>query len=313
LCGLAVLPGCIHLPPASHPRSAVPVSAAFLEKLEYEKPENLVVRATVPQTNSPYTLHTVELRSVTRPAGKDRVLVLDCYTPHDEKKKPVPVILLLPIIGGDYPLERHFARYFARHGMAAVLLKRDKLVKGERFDQIDELMRQCALDAKQAIDWIETQPDFDASRIGIFGVSMGAIRGALLLPLDSRIRAATLGLVGGDLPWILAHTEEPSIAKRRKALLKKENITTHELEERLRAAITLDPISVASSVDPRKVFLVLATCDTSVPIRKGWELREKMGKPETLIVPAGHYSALIFIPCIRIETLRFFREQFAIP
>src|SRR6185503_5553304 len=113
--------------------------------------------------------------------------------------------------------------------------------KGERFDQIDELMRQCALDAKQAIDWIETQRDYDASRIGIFGVSMGAIRGALLLPLDSRIRAATLGLVGGDLPWILANTEEPSIAKRRRELLKKENITPHELEERLRGMVTFDP------------------------------------------------------------------------
>ena len=313
LCGLAVLSGCLHLPAASRPRPAVPVSAALLKGLEYQKPENLVVRASVPQTNSPYTFHTVEIRSVTRPSGNDRMLVLDCYTPHAEHKKPVPVILLLPIIGGDYPLERHFARYFARHGMAAVLLRRDKLVRGERFDQIDDVFRQATIDAQQALDWIETQRDFDASRIGIFGVSMGAIRGALLLPVDSRIRAATLGLVGGDLPWILAHTEEPSIARRRRALLQKENISAHDLEERLRGAVTFDPAAVASSVDPKKVVLVLASCDTSVPVRKGWELRRMMGKPETLIVPAGHYSTLIFIPYIRAQTLRFFREQFAKP
>ena len=312
LCGLAILPGCLHFPMASRQRPAAPVPTAFLDSIEYSKPENLVVSSTVPQTNSPYTIHQVEIRSATRPAGNDRNLVLECYTPHAQKK-PTPVILILPIIGGDYPLERHFARYFARHGMSAVLVRRDKHVKGENFDQITDVLRQCTIDARQTIDWIETQKDYDASRIGIFGVSMGAIRGAILLPADSRIRAATLGLVGGDLPWILAHTEEPSIAKRRRKVMEKENITTHELEKRLRTMVTFDPATVAPSVDPKKVFLVLAACDTSVPVSKGWELRRLMGKPETLVVPAGHYSALLFIPCIRAQTLRFFHERFAEP
>ena len=297
---------------ASRPRAAAPLPETFGQAFSYSKPNDLVIGSTFPRTNSPYTIHEVEIRSVTRPSGNDRKLVLECYTPHS-KAKPAPVILILPIIGGDYPLERHFARYFARHGMAAVLLKRDNLVKGERFDQIDTVLRQCTIDAKQALDWIETQKDYDASRIGLFGVSMGAIRGALLLPTDSRIRAATLGLVGGDLPWILAHTEEPGIAKRRRALMEKEKITTHELEERLRKTVTFDPAAVAASVDPRNVFLVLAACDTSVPITKGWELRRLMGKPETMIVPAGHYSTLIYIPFIRAKTLRFFRERFAEP
>jgi len=311
LFGLALLPGCLHLPAASRPRPAAQVPAAFLESIAYSKPENLVVRSTPPQTNSPFNVRQVEIRSATRPTGNDRTLALDCYTPN--KVKPAPVILILPIIGGDYPLEQHFARYFARHGMAAVLVRRDKFVKGERFDQIDSVLRQCTIDARQALDWIETQPEYDASRIGLFGVSMGAIRGALLLPAEPRIRAATLGLVGGDLPWILANTEEPSIARRRRAVMNKENISQRELEERLRASITLDPAAVAPSVDPRKVFLVLAACDTSVPVHKGWELRRLMGKPETMIVPAGHYSALLFIPCIRAQTLRFFRERFAEP
>ncbi len=311
LLGLALLPGCLHLPGASRPRAAAPVPAAFLRSIAYSKPDNLVVRSTPPQTNSPFNVRRVEIQSATRPAGNDRTVALDCYTPN--QVKPAPVILILPIIGGNYPLEQHFARYFARHGMAAVLVRRDKLVKGERFDQIDDVLRQGTIDARQALDWIETQPEYDPSRIGLFGVSMGAIRGALLLPAEPRIRAATLGLVGGDLPWILANTEEPGIAKRRRALMQKENISRHELEERLRAAITLDPAAVAASVDPRKVFLVLATCDTSVPIRKGWELRRLMGKPETMVVVGGHYSALLYIPCIRIQTLRFFREQFAEP
>ena len=311
LVGLAVLPGCIQFPVASRPRAAAPVPKAYLESIAYSKPENLLVRSTPPQTNSPFNVRRVEIRSATRPDGNDRNLALDCFTPNEVK--PAPVILILPIIGGNYPLENHFARYFASHGMAAVLVRRDKLLKGERFDQIDGLLRQATIDARQALDWIETQPEYDPARIGLFGVSMGAIRGALLLPAEPRIRAATLGLVGGDIPWILAHTEEPGIAKRRRALMEKENLSQHELEERFRAAITLDPMTVASSVDPRKVFLVLATCDTSVPVRKGWELRRQMGKPETMVVMGGHYSALLYIPCIKVRTLQFFREKFAEP
>jgi hypothetical protein len=311
LFGLCSVAGCIQLPVASRPRAAAPVPASYLESVAYSKPDDLVVRATPPQTNSPFNVRRVEIRSATRPNGNDRILALDCYTPN--KVKPAPVILILPIIGGNYPLEQHFARYFARHGMAAVLVRRDKLLKGEQFDQIDGLLRQATIDARQALDWIEAQPEYDPSRIGLFGVSMGAIRGALLLPAEPRIRAATLGLVGGDIPWILAHTEEPGIAKRRRALMEKESISQHELEERLRSVVTLDPMAVASSVDPRKVFLVLATCDTSVPIRKGWELRRLMGKPETMVVFGGHYSALLYIPCIKVQTLQFFREKFAEP
>src|SRR5262245_27675528 len=220
--------GCMGFPVASRPRAAAPVPASYLEAIAYTKPDNLFVSSTPPRTNSPFTVNEVEIRSATRPAGTDRNLTLECFTPH--AIKPAPVILILPIIGGGYPLERHFARFFASHGMAAVLVRRDKFLKGERFDQIDGLLRQATIDARQAIDWMETQPEYDASRIGLFGISMGAIRGALLLPAEPRIRAATLGLVGGDIPWILAHTEEPGIAKRRRALMEKENLSRQELE-----------------------------------------------------------------------------------
>jgi hypothetical protein len=95
--------------------------------------------------------------------------------------------------------------------------------------------------------------------------------------------------------------------------LAKEHIELKDLEERLRPVITCDPLSVASGIDPRQVLLMLAACDTSVPSKKGWELRRAMGKPETILFPTGHYSTLIFIPYIRNQCLRFFHERFAGP
>ena len=54
---------------------------------------------------------------------------------------------------------------------------------------------------------------------------------------------------------------------------------------------------------------MLGFFDTVVPINKGLELREHMDKPETLFVPGGHYSSILFIHYIRYRCFRFFQEH----
>jgi hypothetical protein len=38
-----------------------------------------------------------------------------------------------------------------------------------------------------------------------------------------------------------------------------------------------------------------------------------MGRPETLLLPTGHYTAALMIPYIRDQSLRFFQKKFALP
>src|SRR5258706_6624109 len=133
---------------------------------------------------------------------------------------------------------------------------------------------------------------------------MGGIRAAFLAPLDSRIRAAVIGLAGGDLPYIIAHSKENGIVHRRTPYLERHGITQNEFEQELRATLACDPLTVAPSIDPHKVLLVLATFDACVPSKKGFELRRAIGKPETIIVPTGHYTALLYIPYVKPAGLR---------
>ena len=177
------------------------------------------------------------------------------------------------------------------------------------MDALDRMLKESVRDNMRAIDWIETRPELDAENIGIFGISMGAIKGALLAPLEPRVRAAILGLVGGDLPYILTYTTESGLAKRREAILRDEHLTLPELHEKLRQCISCDPNAFAAFVDPEKVLLVLGAFDSVVPSKKGLELRKKMGKPETIVVPTGHYTSILFLPYIQHQSYKFFQRK----
>jgi pimeloyl-ACP methyl ester carboxylesterase len=172
-------------------------------------------------------------------------------------------------------------------------------------------MKDMVIDHRRVIDWIEWQPDLDADKVAVFGVSMGGIKGALLLPLEPRIKAGALGLAGCDLPYILSHSTEPGIVKRREKELAERNITLEQAEQELRNAIQYDPAHYAAYVDPKKVLLVLARYDRTVPIEKGLELKERMGHPETILLPANHYTAVLGIPYIKSQAFDFFAERFA--
>lgn len=108
-------------------------------------------------------------------------------------------------------------------------------------------------------------PELDTNRIALFGISMGGIRGVLLTAVDSRIKAATIGLAAGDLPYVLTHSKDRGTIRRREAFMRQHNLTPAEMESELRQAITCDPKTFAAHIDPRKVLLVLARFDRVVP------------------------------------------------
>lgn len=310
--GLAgmILSGCCHLPAslrAARPPSLPPSVAA---DFAIPSARQFICQEKEVQTNSHYSVKSVAL-TIASPPRPDRSLVLDYFIPRKDEKHPV--LLILPMLGGHYPLEKYFASYFAKRGFASIIVHRETLPKESVLEALDAMLKQSVLDNRQAIDWIETRPELDARRIGLFGISMGALKGALLAPVEPRIRAATLGLVGGDLPYVLTYTTEHGISKRREAILREQHLTLPELQDTLRQKLHCEPNAVAPFVDPHRVLLILGACDTVVPIKKGLELRKKMGKPETVLVPTGHYSAILFLPYIQRKCFNFFRRKLTLP
>ncbi|HEU5250461.1 MAG TPA: protein kinase [Thermoanaerobaculia bacterium] len=61
-----------------------------------------------------------------------------------------------------------------------------------------DILIQWRKDIGRAIDYLETRPDFDSSRVAFYGFSLGAVYAPILTALEDRFRASLV--VGGGLP-----------------------------------------------------------------------------------------------------------------
>ena len=296
--------GCVYHPQSKPVRPA----QALTERLRVER-ETATAAPTVIDQKLIASRHAYAKKEMTIRTDTERTLKFTYYVP--KVRKPAPVIVCLPIMGGDsYPVEEPFASAFARHGYASLILHRPDIKKEIRnLEDVDVLLRQGVQDTSRVIDWLETQPNIDATRVGLFGVSLGAIRGTLVLAFDERIKAGVLGLAGGNLPYIMTHCADKRLVKAREQILERNGLTMADAEEKLREAITLDPLVVAPAVDPSKVMMVIAACDRVVPPRTGWELRRKLGDPETIELWSGHYGSVIHLPYLQRATRKFFDKK----
>lgn len=305
--------GCVYHPLDRPARTAAALPASFATaRAEDAKGKTTPTLASQKELSkhSSWSINEITLNM-----GGERTIRAQYFLPDPDKHQKTPAIVILPIMGGStYPLEEIFAASFARAGYACIIPHRPNIKDEIRnLEDIDPLLRQSIHDVSRGIDWLETQPNIDAKRIGLFGISLGAIRGTLVMAMDPRIRAGVLGLGGGDLPYIMTHSGEKRLVKARDKILERNNIDLSEAESRLREAITYDPLALAPSVDPSRVMMVIAACDRVIPPSKSWELRRKLGNPEAIELWSGHYGSVIHIPYLRQASCRFFKKKFAEP
>ena len=266
---------------------------------------------TLCSQNRFYAIKQIELISTKNIVPSAGHITMDYYAIKGPGKKPL--IMVLPILGGSNKVAELFAAYFAKKGMAALIVHRHNAYKKiQNINTMDIVLRQIVFDHMQVLDWVETRKELDVSRIGVFGVSMGGIKAALVSSLDKRIKASVFALAGGDLPYILCHSTEKSIRKKRADYLRKKGISREEYYLKLKKNISCDPLNYAHYIDADNSLMVLALFDKVVPLSKGLQLRKKIGNPETIYLLAGHYSSIMYVPYIQYKAFTFFKRKFEI-
>ena len=228
-------------------------------------------------------------------------------------KGPFPAVIVLHILGGDFPLSRLFADNLAQHGVAALFLKmpyygprrspqsRRRMIS-DRPRETVEGMTQAVLDVRRATAWLAARNEVDHNRLGIMGISLGGITSALAATAEPRLRNVCLLLAGGDVA-------EVTWTSRETRKLREQFVAAGGTKEELvRWLKKVDPVSYADQIrnSGRRILMVNATDDEVVPRHCTMALWRSFGKPPIEWYSGGHYSVARHLLSILMKMPKFF-------
>lgn len=243
-----------------------------------------------------------------RPArGSGMPCGFEYYRPRTSRS--FPLVFVLPILGGDGSLTRNISRSLAERGLGVIHLLRPEDLFHETQDAayLEGLLRETVATARGLLDWAIAEGGADPERIGLVGISLGGVVGTALLASEPRIRRAVIALAGAGVPEIVARSEESSLRRYVRALTGRGialDAIAADFEQNLRS----DPDHLARYVDPKGVLFIRAAFDRVIPAANAERLWEKLGRPERLDIPTGHYTAALLLPYLRAKVAAHLRS-----
>ena len=226
---------------------------------------------------------------------------------------PLPAVVVLHILGGDFELSRICCRTFASSGVAALFVKlpfygprrppgsRERMISPDP-DKSVRRVTQAIKDIRLAVDWLVARPEVDRDRIGITGISLGGIVASLAASVEPRFASGCFVLAGADFPKIVAHSTEMDDIR---AAWRGRPVTAEEVGAMLNP---IDPLTYAKRLRGRRMLMMNARNDRVIPRACADALWEAAGKPERIWWNAGHYTAAAFLPSALARLVTFFNE-----
>jgi dienelactone hydrolase len=231
-----------------------------------------------------------------RPAGKGRY----------------PGVIVLHILGGDFDLCRLMGRSLAHHGVCALFVKMPyygprrppnfpaRMISLDPKESVQG-MTQAVLDIRRATAWLGGQPEVDGQQLGVFGISLGAITGALAAECEPRLRNVFLVMAGGDITKVGANSSYAAVAQKKWL---DGGGTLESLVETLRP---IDPASYAQNLRGRRVKMINARYDEIIPPDCTQSLWKLAGEPEIVWHDCGHYSMGRFLFDVMAQATKFYQ------
>lgn len=299
----ALVAGCVaHVPLAGDYTGPTPLPEGS-ESAGVTEPR--VVASSEEERSRPH--FTVRRYALPSAAEGRPTIEFEFYEPQTEGQGPL--VVLLPIFNGQLSITRYFARYFVNRGWSAIVVDRDRDLLQE-IDHLNEAVRANITDYRRVLDWAEEQSRVDVGRIGLFGISFGAMDAVMLMALDHRIKVLVAAMAGGDFSDVLMNTAYRPVSRTVDEMLEDTGLTRAALRMRFEQRLTTDPLRLAPYVDAEHVLLILTRADSIVPFPAQEALRRRMGSPESLYLPTGHRTSVLFFPRLRAQAYEFFARQF---
>jgi len=284
-----------------------PLPHTYLEQFCYE-PVPIENELVLVKEKKRYRVLEGSINAGPNGSDDDAQITFEFYEPSGDS--PSPVVLLMPILNGQKHLMRPFATKFARNGYAAVII--DTVQRRTLLDDLGDpepAIRLSIQRHRRVIDWVETRPDLDASRIAVFGASLGGFNALYLSAMDPRVSVVTTALVGGSLPYVLVNSDERRIVEATEAAKARLSMDDEQLLDFLSENIETDVLALAAHMNADRVLMVLTKYDTTVPYDSQLRLRDAMGRPEAITLPTSHNMAAAYLFYLRSRILKFFDRK----
>jgi hypothetical protein len=267
----------------------------------------------------------VQWKASSRPAadGLGYRSVGGFYLPRAGGDTPRPGILVLPVLHDPLSLASGtLARYLASRGFAVLELRsgpsfldRVRVTPEGEGPTCEDVETEMIRDARRGLDWLGNQRGVEGSRLGIIGISHGAIIGPCVMGADARLGAGVFCMGGADEAMIVARSREPSVRRFRRRIMRVHGLTRPEELLRLErpGLPPTEPMRYAGMVDPRSVLLFKTRLDRAVVPEAQDKLWEALGRPQRISLPLGHIGfGLAFYYAAR-RAAEFLRQRLAVP
>jgi dienelactone hydrolase len=232
--------------------------------------------------------------------------------------KRYPAVVVLHILGGDFPLSRLFCKGLANRNVGALFVKMPyygprrpqgvnvRMISHDPRESVAG-MTQAILDIRRAAAWLAAQDEVDPAQLGVFGISLGGITACLAATAEPRFAKVCPILAGGDISQIA--WESPELARVRQKWIEKGE-TKESIVELLKS---IDPVTYAENVRGRSILMFNASRDEVIPRRCTDSLWQAFGKPPIIWYEAGHYTAIFHLLDVVQQTAAFFQPDWKPP
>jgi dienelactone hydrolase len=246
-------------------------------------------------------------------AINDRIW-LAFYRAQPENGPPAPAVVMLAPLGDRRMTQmKRFARFLAARGIGCALVTLP--YHARRYPPGDtaarhfldpnargavQAMEQSVADVRTVVTWLGRQPGVDARRIGIIGVSLGAIVAHLAMGQDARLTAGVAILGAGDL----GDLRRTSLTAR---LLGRSPTAEPDAETAARIR-QVDPLQYADRNRPRRVLMIQAARDLAIPPRDAQALWEALGRPPIRWVDTNHFGLGLAVDAVMRISLAYLQS-----
>jgi alpha/beta superfamily hydrolase len=289
-----------------------------VEEIKNESPFNYVkqdfpVEVELVKKKKGYVIKKITFPSALLSPGENNTV--RGYYYQTKKGEKSPVVIILPIAGGNYFFSRKMAKFLVGQGMNCLRLERgEELLNSEGdLEIVRRRLIKTVIDVRRSIDWLISQKEIDSENIGITGASLGAFLSSLVAETDPRIKSSVFILGGGDLGRLFSESREKTIVSFRKVVMKKEKLAQEQFLQLVSEKLKdVDPLTYAARLSAETVLMINTVNDLIVPRSCTLEFWSSVGEPELIWLPFTHTSSFFAFRYARGKTLEHFKKTLSV-